>query len=117
MKKQTLAILRWSHTGKLVIVAIFLSGLLGIIPLLARAQDQSEVATATKAAGPSGVVSSPLNPLQVAMMRWYGANLTTQFTAGTNPFGVAFDGANIWVTTEMGGIGVVTKLRVRTAPS
>lgn len=86
MRKRTLAILRWLNIGKSVIVAIFLSGLLGIVPPLARTQEQSEVTTTTQAPGPSGIVSSPLNPLQVAMMHWYGANLTTQLTAGTNPF-------------------------------
>src|SRR5579864_3510288 len=38
------------------------------------------------------------NPLQVALLHWYPANLTTTFTVGSNPTGIAFDGAHIWVT-------------------
>src|SRR5438105_9838757 len=49
-----------------------------------------------------------LNPLQVALLKW-GPNLTTTFPAGSFPYGVAFDGANIWVANSSGGN--VTKLR------
>src|SRR5438067_2058794 len=41
------------------------------------------------------------NPLQIAILHWYAANLTTPFpvAAGSSlPFGIAFDGANMWVT-------------------
>jgi outer membrane protein assembly factor BamB len=66
---------------------------------------------ATGPAGPAGPQgpSSP-NPLQVAILRWYPANLTTQFfPVGNHPFAVAFDGANIWVTG--GDDNTVIKLR------
>ena len=62
--------------------------------------------------GPQGPTGPPSpNPLQVAILRWYPANLTTQFPAGpvgNSPFSVTFDGANIWVTDDTAG---VTKLR------
>src|SRR5271168_4109331 len=49
------------------------------------------------------------NPLKIALLKWYQANLTTSFTVGQQPYGVAFDGANIW--TANSGDGTVTKLR------
>jgi hypothetical protein len=51
----------------------------------------------------------PVNPNQVAILRWYAANQTADFNVGTEPFGLAFDGANMWVTNELGGS--VMKLR------
>jgi len=54
-------------------------------------------------------------PNSRALLRWRswlkasasnGSNLGT-FAAGTNPYGVAFDGANIWVTNA--GSGTVSK--------
>src|SRR5438132_13317344 len=44
-----------------------------------------------------GVTNSTKNPLQIAILHWYDANQTTTFTVGTEPIGVAFDGANMWV--------------------
>src|SRR5581483_9932631 len=55
------------------------------------------------------VVNSPLTPLQVATLHWYGANQTPLFTVGNFPAGVLFDGANIWVANHAGN--TVTKLR------
>src|SRR5579863_8761321 len=49
------------------------------------------------------------NPLKVALLKWYKGNLTTSFTVGQQPYGVAFDGENIW--TANSGDGTVTKLR------
>ncbi len=50
------------------------------------------------------------NPLQVALLRWYPANQSgATFGVGANPRGVAFDGANIWVSNH--GSSNVTKLR------
>ena len=36
------------------------------------------------------------NPLKIALLKWYRANTTTHFAVGSQPYGVAFDGANIW---------------------
>ena len=50
-------------------------------------------------AGPTGPPSP--NPLQVALLRWYPANQATTFALGTNdPFALAFDGANLWITNN-----------------
>jgi hypothetical protein len=40
------------------------------------------------------------NANQVALLKWY-VNQTTSFPVGTQPFGVAFDGANIWVANDL----------------
>ncbi len=49
------------------------------------------------------------NPLKIALLKWYQANTTTHFKVGSQPYGVAFDGANIWTANY--GDGTVTKLR------
>jgi hypothetical protein len=51
-----------------------------------------------------------LNPQRIALLRWYEASQAgNSFTVGTNPIGVAFDGANIWVANQSSNN--VTKLR------
>ena len=37
----------------------------------------------------SGVVGSNLNPLQIGLLHWYEANVTTQFPVGTGPGALA----------------------------
>ena len=61
--------------------------------------------------GPQGPQGPPSpNPLQVALLRWYPANLTTQFPVGSFPgAGIAFDGADIWAVNIVDG--TVSKLR------
>src|ERR1700690_3950207 len=53
------------------------------------------------------------NPLKIALLKWYQANTTTSFTVGntqhSNPYGLAFDGQNIWSANS--GEGTVSKLR------
>ena len=50
------------------------------------------------------------NPLKIAQLKWYQANLTTSFNVGktqnSNPYGLAFDGQNIWSANF--GEGTVT---------
>ena len=51
-----------------------------------------------------------MTPKQIALLQWYEANEAgIGFSVGDAPFGVAFDGANIWVTNDYGG--KVSKLR------
>ena len=50
-----------------------------------------------------------LNPLRIALLKWYDVNITTSFAVGDEPRGVCFDGANIWVANY--GSGTVTKLQ------
>ena len=49
------------------------------------------------------------NPEKIALLKWYQANTTTRFKVGSQPYGVCFDGANIW--TANFGESTVTKLR------
>jgi len=73
----------------------------------ATAQDQAETGSDLP---PITLTIIPANnPLQVALLRWYPANLTTSFPVGAGPIGVAFDGASIWVTNADGNN--VTKLK------
>ena len=46
---------------------------------------------------------------QIAILRWYGANQTTEVATGAGAQGVGFDGANIWVAN--GTANTVTKIR------
>jgi len=39
-----------------------------------------------------------LNPLQIALHRWYEANLVAESVITESPQGITFDGQNIWVT-------------------
>jgi hypothetical protein len=40
--------------------------------------------------------------MSIALLRWYDANQTgLAYTVGTDPGGVAFDGANTWVTNTV----------------
>jgi len=49
------------------------------------------------------------NPIQVALLRWYEANTSgITYPVGTQPRGICFDGANIWVVNW--GSNNVTKL-------
>ncbi len=55
------------------------------------------------------ILNSLPNPNQLALLRWYeAAHADTSFTVGNAPWGVAFDGANIWVANW--GDDTVSKL-------
>ena len=51
----------------------------------------------------------PANPLKVAILHWYQVNKTASFKVGKQPYGLAFDGANIWSANYEDR--TVTKLR------
>ena len=67
-----------------IVVAVLLLSIVGIVAPLAYSQ----------------VVSSTKNAEQIAILHWYPANLTTQLPVGTGPYGVAFDGASVWVANN-----------------
>jgi hypothetical protein len=53
--------------------------------------------------GAPSLVQGP-NPQQIALLRWYPAIQTPlSFTVGDDPVGIAFDGANVWVTNQTDG--------------
>jgi DNA-binding beta-propeller fold protein YncE len=64
--------------------------------------------------GPQGVpaparpAGSAINPLQVGLLKWAPYS-GVSFQVEGRPFGVAYDGANVWVTNQ--GSNSVTKLR------
>ena len=57
------------------------------------------------AAGPNG----PVNPMQIALKKWYSNISELGFFVGNQPSDVVFDGANIWVANFADG--TVTKLQ------
>ena len=60
--------------------------------------------------GVAALEARQLNPLQVALLRWYEASEAgNDFAVGNQSSFVAFDGANIWVTNQFDG--TVSKLR------
>jgi hypothetical protein len=103
-----------AHTEQRVcrqlVPAAVLCGLLGITPFVALAQDETPEGS-LQHRSPTGVTTSTQNPLQIAILHWYSANQTTAFKVAA-PGGVAFDGANMWMSNyENGSGGTVTKLR------
>ena len=67
-------------------------------------------ARGTGPAGPQGPAGAGFNPLQIATLRWWQANVALpDITVGANPMALAFDGANIWAANENGGS--VSKVR------
>src|ERR1017187_6285129 len=52
---------------------------------------------------PDSSGTSPVNPMKVALLHWYLANTTTNVTVGSQPYGICFDGANIWTANYGGG--------------
>jgi len=59
---------------------------------------------------PAGVAG--VNPLQVALLKWFPAYQSTSFQVGELPSGVAFDGSNIWVANY--GSDTITELQAST---
>jgi YVTN family beta-propeller protein len=53
-----------------------------------------------------------LNPLKIALLKWYLFETTTSAPVGSQPYGVCFDGANIW--TANFGDNTVTKVNANT---
>src|SRR6266566_6445486 len=111
MKGQTSLVLDGLKVRKWLSMAVLLCSLLGIVPYLAITQDHTQIGphTGAQASPLLGVTGSAQNPLQIALLHWYNANLITTFKVGGFPSGAAFDGANIWVANY--GDGTVTKLR------
>src|SRR5579863_596341 len=93
----------------LIVVVVAIASLIS-----SRAQEASQ--PAQEIAGDNGQAATKNwaagNPLKIALLHWYQANTTTTFTVGktknSNPYGIAFDGANIWTANKE---GTVSKLR------
>ncbi len=59
--------------------------------------------------GPPGPAGASINPLQIALLRWWNADQVASFTNAVNPSydfagpdSLAFDGAHIWVVNNEG---------------
>jgi hypothetical protein len=85
---------------KYALKLICVSWMLLTSALLAQAQKSSgAVQQQTTPAGeqpPTLDTGTHLNPLKVAELKWYKSNTSTQFPVGSQPYGLCFDGANIW---------------------
>src|SRR5438445_9026441 len=53
--------------------------------------------------------TAAINPLKVALLKWFPAYQSTSFSVGKCPIGIAFDGADVWVSNQYGAS--VTELR------
>jgi DNA-binding beta-propeller fold protein YncE len=90
---------------RFVIAISLMMVILAIVSLVSgRAQEASAVEAQ---AGSKNETAA--NPLKVALLKWYPANLTTHFNVGKTPAAFAFDGANIWVSNS--GDNTVSKLQ------
>src|SRR5437764_14650629 len=49
------------------------------------------------------------NSNQIATLRWYPANTGLSFPVASSPYGIVFDGANMWVASNTGN--VITEFR------
>jgi hypothetical protein len=86
-----------STRRKTATCALYLLGLWAALSCLSLAQ--------------SGVVSSSHNPLQLGRLQWNKQDTPPPFTVGTQPYGVVFDGASMWVANS--GDGTVSKVGYR----
>ena len=110
MKLKDSAMLGAFRSRTTVTLTMLFTGVLGLFVFLANPQQHTQAQTSGAASlPPGGVTSSQQNPLQIATLHWYNANLTTQFTLGTAPYGIAFDGTNLWVAND--GSNNVMKVR------
>lgn len=83
---------------------------LGSASRVAGTQSESEAGASVLGPGTgTGVTASTLNPLPIALLHWYDANLAATFEAGPGPVGMAFDRADVWVA--MDGNSSVARLR------
>ena len=59
--------------------------------------------------GPQGPAGLGYNPIKIAMLQWYDVGQPFTVPVGSGAKGIAFDGANVWVTNFISA--TVTKLR------
>ena len=75
MKRQVRRFRIGMHVGKRLAVTMVVFGLLSAIPYVAVTHGQTPAI---------GVTSLTRNPLQIALLHWYDANLTTSFPVGSS---------------------------------
>ena len=74
------------------------------------ASSTQNVSSASNAMAPIEDQGARLNPNKIALLHWYLGNTVTRFKVGSQPYGLCFDGANIWVTNFFSS--TVTKMRI-----
>ena len=123
MKQRIGAIGDKSRSVTLVLVVIFCAGLLASNRYSARPQDpvESQISEEPSSAQPlTGVTGSMQNPLQTAIVHWYNANLTTQFTTATAAPEVKLSPTSLKFPTQLVGIAskaqTVTLKNIGSAP-
>jgi hypothetical protein len=90
-------------------VVIGVCVVLAAMAILLPAGPQKKVQARSQDAAAGSGAPSLSNPLKVALLKWYNANtVPTEFPVGNQPYGMAFDSANIWVAAFD---GTVTKVR------
>lgn len=94
----------------LIGISLLLATVAGVGVVSSRSQDGSDPQSADNA-GPLTHNWAGGNPLKIALLKWYQANLTTSFPTPEDPWGVVFDGENIWMCTNATGPDKVVKLR------
>src|SRR5262249_32492720 len=71
----------------LVISLIFTCPLFGQLPL----------ATGSSRTAASCSATLPTNANQLALLRWFNANVSARIATGGTPLGMAYDGSNMWI--------------------
>ena len=77
---------------------------------LSPSQEPKAASGAAPAVAGGGVPPVSDRP-KLDLLKWAGANPKTGFAVGQQPYGIAFDGANMWVANF--GSNTVSKLRVK----
>ena len=82
--------------GSAAVIAVIFA--MSAVAYRVRAEQEPEGTPQAQATPFSGVTSSSrnFNPLQVALLHWYDANLVGEITLpNASPFGMAFDGSDM----------------------
>lgn len=87
-----------------------ISLVLVVLTLASFMAGQTQEATSGPGQTSAGPATPLSNPLKVELLKWYPANrVPTSFTVGQQPYGVAFDGANMWTANYISN--TVSKLQ------
>jgi len=73
---------------------------------IAFADGTTQTTAASQSAIPTPTASPAANPLKVALLKWYSTNQIARYVICQSPFGLAFDGASMWVACPGGVFGV-----------
>src|SRR5580704_12350439 len=86
---------------------VFMASVLWVPSVCAQSADNS-IAIRTQSAQGCPLPALP-NANQVALLRWYRANVVTDFVTGGGPNGIVFDGSSVWIVNAP--LNSVSKVR------